>query len=167
MCFEHTISYVMDTSGLGLHKDFCIYMYPEIWGHIWYICFWLSWCYWVNHEVVYPQHHLTKGIHQLPDTWEIFGHQLLVLSAECTSCCPVSPVELPEDVLLPVLQIHQPGVGLQEPPGLHQTLSLQHHASHYKGQGRLYFLRLFLSNLCNNLLLLLGAVRDRHCIFLF
>lgn len=44
----------MDTSGLGLHKDFYIYMYPEIWGHIWYVCLWLNWCYWVNHDIFYP-----------------------------------------------------------------------------------------------------------------
>ncbi len=76
---------------------------------------------------------LTQGVHQLSDAREIFGHQLLIFCVECTSCYPV---ELPEDVVLPALQIHQPGVCFQEPPGLHQTLSLQNHATHCKGQGR-------------------------------
>lgn len=79
---------------------------------------------------------LTEGIHQLPHTWEIFGHQLPVLSVECTSCRPLGPVKLPEDVILPVLKIHQANMGLQEPPGLHQTLGLQHYAPHWKSQER-------------------------------
>lgn len=78
---------------------------------------------------------LTQGVHQLPDPREVSVHELLVLGAELTSCRARRPVELPQDVVLPALQLHQPGVGLEEPARLHQTLRLQHHAAHWGGGG--------------------------------